>query len=112
VKSPSLPDWPIVEGAEGVVLIVGRGMEAEVVARTKSAIITVGDETTIMTIPRVKPSLNLERTDDRISFTFKCYRLLLANSTYLQLETLLAHISLRFHLELSKYRLIHIGTGN
>lgn len=62
MKSPSLPDWPIVEGAEGVVLIVGRGMEVEVVARTKSAIITVGEETTIMTIARVKPSLNLERT--------------------------------------------------
>jgi hypothetical protein len=64
-----------------------------------------------MTIARVKPSLNLERTDDGISSTFKYYRLRLADPIYLQLETLLAHISLRFHLELSKYRLIHICTG-
>jgi hypothetical protein len=70
---------------------------------------TTGNELTISTITNVRLSFNLEETnddDDGCASTFKYYRLWFANRTYLQLETLVTLINLRFSLEHSKYPLI------
>ena len=56
----------------------------------------IGDDTTVSAIINVNPSLNLEGIDNGSPFTFKCNYRCLTNRTYLRLETLVTHISLRF----------------
>lgn len=72
MKSPSFPLWLIVEGAEGVVLMVERA-SFEVFAKTGLTNTKVGDEITIKIMARVKPSLKPEGIDE-ISSIFNCYR--------------------------------------